>query len=241
LTASDWSVSSPAHVYGDATVAGALHHENSVMIDGLLTTTSESGSGSLQTSRILVANTWVPTPLSCDEAPNARAFVADATAHVDAHAAFSLAADALSDVKQPTDVTLGCGRYVLSSLEANNALNIHVVGPTVLVIQGRMHIAAPTVFDIAEGGSLELIIEGALEVDNPLSLGPSTVEVGGDIRIRAPTKLEGMLIAPTSSLWCDNTLEVVGGMYVGSARIAAPLTIRAGQVIGVEGWPMLAP
>ncbi len=114
-------------------------------------------------------------------------------------------------IEQPTDLQFGCARYVVAGLEVNNTLTVHIMGPTIWVIRGDMNIDAPMTIDITDGASPELIVDGALNVDNTLTIGdaahPTLVSVERDVRISSPTHNFGALLAPTSAISVENTLD----------------------------------
>ena len=222
-----WVVSAPARVGGNAVVQGALHHDNTVQVDGTLTATQENGAGALVTGQTIIDHVNVPAPLDCNAAP-------------DVHAIASVLTDERLDalgVEQPATVDLGCGAYGFAAMDVNNRLTINITGPTRIFVRGRMHVAAPTVIRTAPGAWLELIVDGDLEVDNTLDVSGAVVAVSGNVRIAAPTHLDGVLIAPRSNVAADNTLDLSGSALVGSLRVAAPLHVTPGPLMTSEGWP----
>lgn len=226
-----WVASAPAHVGGDATIQGALNHANTVQIDGTLTATQENGAGQLITGQTIIDHVNVAAPLDCNATPDVHGLATE------------LSIDPLQvwEVTNPTTVTLGCGTYGFERLAVNNTLTLHVTGPTKLLIRGTLHVAAPMVIDVAPGGWLELIVDGPVELDNTLELGPgdraTVLAASGDVRVGAPMKLDGLLIAPKSSIAVDNTLDLTGSALVGPLRVAAPLNVAAGAQMGTTGWP----
>ncbi|MBL9037246.1 MAG: hypothetical protein JNG84_01905 [Archangium sp.] len=240
-TAGSWTVSAPAHVGGDATVSGTLRHDNTVDIGGRLTAESVTGGGALNVGSMVLAASTVPMPLDCSGAPSAHSLATEIDAHPDSRATTTLHPDALRDIRQPTELSFGCAQYEVSELTSNNTLRLRITGPTVLVVHGRLHIASPTFIELEDDATLELIVDGALDIDNTLTIGdrdhPARVVVSGDIRVASPTRIYGVLMAPDSSIAGDNTLDVYGSMYVGAMRVAAPLVIHSGPKVGVEGWP----
>lgn len=221
----DWSVSSPATIGGDAVIGGALRHDNTVNVDGSLNVSSSTGSGALNVGTLLNAPADIGAPLDCDNAPDVHA-IADALTE-DFREPW-LRDDRSFVVSQPTEITLGCGRYVMRDFETNNTLTVRIVGPTQLVVRGDMRIASPTRFVIENNGRLELIVDGALNVDNTLDIDEAVVAVSGNVRIASPTHVTGVFLAPRSSIAADNTLDVYGTMFAGSTRVASPLVIHRG-------------
>ncbi|MGV3619234.1 MAG: DUF7305 domain-containing protein [Archangium sp.] len=224
-TSGDWSVSSPANIGGDALIGGTLRHDNRVQVNGALNVVDAVGAGALNVGSRLTSPGDIVAPLDCDNAPDVHA-IADAL--TDEYFAPWLRDDRRFVISQPTDITFGCGRYLMNGFETNNTLMVHIAGPTQLVIRGDMRIGSPTRFVIENGGSLELIVDGALNVDNTLDVDAAVVAVSGPVRIASPTHVTGLFLAPRSSISADNTLDVYGTMFAGSTRVASPLVIHRG-------------
>ena len=233
----DWAVSSPAHVAGDAFVVGSLAASNTVSIDGALHVSSSSNLDNVTAGQVVEEQVAFPSTLDCADAPDVKALVDGAVGRDDG----GLSRHALENVTIPTDLTLGCGTYVLSSLEANNTLAIHVVGPTVLVVQGDFHVASPVSIDVDDDATLDLAIGGSLAIDNTLSIralgDPSSVWVGVDagIRVAAPFDLDGYLVAPDANLDANNTFDLEGSMLVRSLHVASPVVVHDGAWLSPDG------
>ncbi len=241
VTAGDWTLSSPNDVRGNATVVGHLRHDNDLWVAGLLRAGGESGTGLLHTGSMMVAASAVGGALDCTRAPDVHRLAVSAW---DKMSGGGIDPGTLNNVRTPTELTLGCGSYSLSGLSSHAALTVRIVGPTVLVVMGNVKISAPTTFVIEGEGSLELLIDGALEVDDTLIVGDrehaAVVAVAGDVRLAAATELHGVLLAPRSRLTTDDRLDVFGAIFAGSVQVGAPLVVHPGPLVGLEGWPRLA-
>ncbi len=151
------------HVKGSAQVTGNLDARNTVAIGGVLhlgRALDANASKNVTASSIVQDAATVVSPLACSHAPDLGALLASASG----------AGNALASVKEPTDVTLGCGSYSLSSLGIDNTLAMHVEGHTTIVVKGDVRIAAPMRIELAAGASLDLLIGGSLDVANTLSI-----------------------------------------------------------------------
>ncbi len=234
LVAGDWHSSAPVSVAGGADVSGTLTHDNTVSVGGTLAVAAESGSGALQTGATVVGP--VTSPLACGQAASNANFVSDSAQHHDD----VLPRFALANISEPTELTLGCGRYFLDSITANNTLDLHIAGPTTLVIEGDVTIAAPMRVDLETAGAeLDFVIGGALQINNTLSVGSSAhpvwMSVAGEIRVASPANIFGVLVAPTSALQGDNTLDVFGAAMVGATRVASPMNVHDGVLLTADG------
>jgi cytoskeletal protein CcmA (bactofilin family) len=225
-TASNWMVTGPAHVGGNATVGGRLDARNSVRIDGVLRVASDVSSG-VEATTIMNDVRDVPAPLSCEGAPDVVA-IADAAAQ---RPGVADEGETLAAVSEPTHLTLGCGTYRFDSWGVDNDLTLRVEGKTVIVVDGDMRIASPTHVVVAPGGSLDFVVTGGLQIENTLSIdgAPTWLAVAGDVKIASPTRLTGWLVAPKSEVLADNTLDVDGALLVGSLRVASPVTVAGSE------------
>ncbi len=241
-TAGDWNTSSPVTVGGDAFVAGVLSARNSMSIAGTLHVATGSDVTGVQAGNVAFGGVQITDPLDCAHAPDVAALVAQAGTTPDSLADAALPPDALEDVRNPTVITLGCGTYVLTSMGVNNTLSLHIAGATVLVVQGDVHIAAPTAIDFSPGATLDLAIGGALRVDNTLTIGSASqtsaawVGVGGAISIASPTVITGWLVAPRSDVAVNNTLDVSGSALLGALTVASPVNLHDGPPLALAGF-----
>lgn len=233
----DWAVSSPAHVDGDAFVAGGLQATNSVTIEGVLHVASSSSLDNVTAGDVQNGPVSVDSALDCQNAPDIAALVAQAKDRDDG----DLGLHALEDITRPSDVTLGCGTYVVNRIEANNTLAFHVEGPTVLVVLGDFHVASPVTIDVDDGASLDLVIGGSLAIDNTLSIralgDPSSTWVGVNdgVRIAAPFDLDGYLVAPRADVEANNTFDLEGAALVRGLHVASPIGVHAGPWLSPDG------
>ncbi|CAN5186777.1 hypothetical protein BH09MYX1_BH09MYX1_35870 [soil metagenome] len=236
-----WTTSAPVSVGGDAFVGIGFDAKNSASIAGTLHVPEGSDVNRVSAGSIVFGAVNVALPIDCASMPIVASIAASATTTRDPAAARAIPPLALSPVKAPTDVTMGCGTYVLSSIDVQNTLAIHIVGRTVLVVQGDVHVSAPMTIDLADGASLDLVIVGKLEVDNTLRIGNASAPnatwmgVGSSIRVASPMELSGTLFAPQAAAAFDNTFDVDGAVVVASARIAAPLVVHDGPALGHDG------
>jgi hypothetical protein len=234
----DWSTSSPVHVAGDVFLGGALLATNTVTIDGTLHVPVAPDTQALDAGDVSVGPVSVAPALACGDAPALGSMLQawlDDHAFDDASAGTwdmgGLDVDDLADVRGPTEITLGCGRYRFSSIGAHNTLALRVTGPTVLVIEGDVRVASPMRITVEDGARLDMLIGGSLQIDNTLDVGdPARPEatwlaVGGAVRVASPFELHGWLLAPTGELRGDNTVDVHGAAFVGLLRVASPMRV----------------
>ena len=232
LANADVTVSSPMHVGGLASIRGALAAKNTVSITGALhlgQPLDANAAKNVTASSIATDAAVTASPLDCAHAPDLAALLAGAA--IDE-------GDALASVTEPTTLTVGCGRYALSTVAVNNTLDLHIDGHTVMLVKGDFHIAAPMHITIAAGGSLDLLVGGSLFIDNTLAIAQSGgltgtasgawVAVGGEVHVAAPLTLDGWLLAPKGALGVDNTVSLAGAAYVGALRVASPMNVTPG-------------
>lgn len=239
LGGGDWIVGSASTVAGDASIVGTLDARASLSVGGTLVFGGWKGEGAVTSAGYY--RDWVrfDSPMECDRAPRVVHFVNDIQAHPRVDSLARLPREALIELSLPTELTLGCGQYRVRAIQANAALRLHIIGPTVLLVDGDFDVRGDTRIDLDDGATLELVIGGALVVDAPLRLGsdanPVWLAVGGPIRIGAPTQLHGTLIAPTSPVTIDDRFELHGAAIVGPLMTGAPVVLSEGPGLSSSG------
>ncbi len=239
LSGGDWIVGSPSTVAGDASIVGTLDARASLAVGGTLVFGAWQGQGEVTTSGYY--RDWVrfDSPMACDRAPRVAHFIDDIQAHPRVDSLARLPKEALADLSIPTELELGCGQYRVRAIKTNAALRLHIVGPTVLLVDGDFDVRGNTKIDLDDGATLELVIGGALTVDAPLRMGdeahPVWLAVGGSIRVGAPTALHGTLIAPTSAVTIDDRFELHGAAIVGPLLTGAPVVLTDGPGLSSSG------
>jgi len=240
-TAGSLTTSAPVQVAGDVSVASSIDLRNSLSVGGTLRA-PEGSDVSNVAGETALGPVVVDRALACESAANVAALVA-------AQGREPLDEDhdrRAVRISQPTDLTLGCGRYRFDSLEVDNTLRLRVTGPTMIVVAGNVRIASPMVVTLEPGGSLEWLVGGRLDLDNTLELGSPGREqatwlaVAGDVRIASPFRLWGRLFAPRSSISGDNTFDLHGGAYVGALRVAAPMQVEPSAPVDLRGCSFVA-
>lgn len=247
----DWSTSSPVHVTGDVFLGGALQATNTVTIGGTLHVPVAPDAQSLDAGSVSVGPVSVAPPLACAAAPDVAALVdawldqewpgEDGTPWPNGN----LVHDALANVRGPTELTLGCGRYRFSSIGAHNTLTLRIVGPTVLVVDGDVRVASPMRVVVEGDATLDMAIAGSLQIDNTLDVGnPARPEatwlaVAGEVRVASPFELDGWLLASRAAVRGDNTIDVHGAAYVGPLRVASPMVVD--PALSFDGAGCVAP
>lgn len=231
-TAGDWTVSSPVTARRDAFVGGAIDARNAVTVEGTLHVGDMGGAGNVSAGAVELGPVSVTRPLACERAPRAGALADALLADRDAWATVHFGPDPSSRISEPTEVDLGCGRYLFDALEVNNTLTLRVRGDVVLVIDGRLRVAAPMNVDLDPDATLSVVIRDSLEIDNTLTIAAGRdpertwMAVGGTVRVAAPFRLNGALVMPDSELQGDNTFDLRGQALVGSLRVAAPMNVE---------------
>ena len=232
-TAGDWLVSSPAQTNGDAFIGGMVDARNTVKVDGTLHVNVSAAAEGVTAGAVSVEPVAVAKPLDCSRAPRARDLVDSLTRDRTGWSEVFFGRESASKVTVPSEITLGCGRYYFAPLEVDNTLAIHVVGDVVMVVDGDLRIASPTVIDLAAGARLTLVVRDSLQVDNTLSIADGTdpaatwVAVGGTLRVASPLRMNGALVMPDGDLAGDNTFDLEGSALVGSLRVAAPMVVHS--------------
>lgn len=177
-TAGDWTISSPVNARSDAYVAGRIDARNTLNIEGTLHVNDPSDAGNANAALMSVGPVEVARPLDCSRVPRARVLADALLDDGERWAAVHFGRERNSRVTEPTELTLGCGRYAFDSLEVNNTLRIRITGDVVIVIDGRLRIASPTVFELDPDATLMMVIRDSLEIDNnfrsPTAATPTT-------------------------------------------------------------------
>ena len=222
-TSSNWVVGAPAVIGGQAFVGGRLEAQSPVVIGGTLHVAGPV-SGSVRSARTTKTGSDEPRAFSCAGAPQVQA-IADATERLGV-----LDEDeALADVSHPKQMTLGCGRYRFASFDVGAPLSVRIAGNAVIIVDGDVKIAAPTHFDVVPGASLDVVVRGALSVEDTLSFygGSTWLAAGGDIRVASPLRLAGFIVAPAGAIAESARLDVNGALYAGALTAESPVTVTA--------------
>lgn len=228
-----WSVASPATIDGDALVAARIEASNTIRVTGTMQTPFAENAEVVDAGQTVVDDVTVGSALECDEAVDIAKLIASVKAEPGTAGLERLPGDLLEHVDQPSSLDVGCGNYVVTEIGADDTLDIHVVGPTVLVVTGDLRIAAPMLIDIEPGATLDLAIGGSLLVDNTLTIqsadeAAAWVGVAGEVRVAAPLHMSGVLVAPRSELNANNTVDVAGAILAKNLHVAAPIHVDSG-------------
>lgn len=234
-TAGSWIVSAPVSAGQDVFVSRVIDARNTVTVGGTVHVIDPNAARGVVAGAMRVGPTHVAPPLDCGRAPHpaelARALLEDGGGW----SRVELGRDGTQSVREPTELVLGCGRYVLPTTTIEDTLDLRIRGDVVLVIDGSLRVAAPMVVHLDPDAKLALIIRDGLEIDNALTIAPGRepgrtwLAVGGDVRVSAPLRLSGALVMPDGELLGDNTIEIHGQALVGSLRIAAPMEVVLDQ------------
>lgn len=232
-TGGDWATSAPVTVARDALLAGDLRADNTVDVTGTLRAASiDSPQSSLvQAGRIEQSSAPFDHRLDCANRTSLAAAAQSVVLEPDRPVAF--AENALAKVGQTTDLTLGCGTYVLAQMYVGAPLTIHVSSTVVFLVRGNLTIAAPMVVDVAPGATLDFAVEGDVAVNNTLTFSgaadPASVyfAVGGDLGVASPLEVDGSL-AVAGALAANNTVDVKGAAFLSDLHVASPFVVHAG-------------
>lgn len=235
-----WTVSSPAHVGGDAFSGAHIEASNTVTIDGTLHTPFAEDVEKVTAGGSLVGEVDVRSALECDEAVDIAALIQSVRNEPGTAGTDRLDGDTLDHIDEPSSVDLGCGNYIVSSIGADNTLDVKIVGGTVLVVEGDLRIAAPMTIEVAAGASLDLAIGGSLLIDNTLTIhaaDPASVWVGvvGDVRVAAPLVMDGALVLPDGDIEANNTIDLTGSILARELHVAAPVVVHDGPWVSPTG------
>ena len=222
-TAGDWTVRSPAHVGGAAFVAGSLEASTRVDVGGVLYA-AHGNTTNVHAAEIRVDGTVATSRAACP-VQNA---LPSAIWGMDGVGIVELGS-ALTHDSHAARLSLGCGRYRFDSWGIERDLVLRVSGATLIVIEGDVRIAAPVRIELDAGATLDVLVAGSLRVDDTLTItgGSAWLAVEGQLDIASPMVLEGSLYAPHSVVAVNDALDVTGSLWVGSMRIAAPVTVAA--------------
>jgi predicted acyltransferase (DUF342 family) len=232
----DWNTSAPVTVDGDASLAGSLDATNTVSVTGKLQAASITSNQTPSVNAGQVINDAAPftSELDCVHRPDIASLATGVIADATITAVFP--SDSLENVNAPTDLSIACGPYDLTSVAVNSPLTIHVLDAATLVIRGDLTIASPLVIDVAPGAAFDLIIGGDVNVNNTLTIsggGATTtyVAVGGALNVAAPLALDGSLEV-NGQLAANNTVDITGAAYLAGVHVAAPVAVHAGAAPG---------
>ncbi len=231
-TGGDWSTSAPVTVAGDALLAGTLHADNTVSVTGTLQAASIDApqSSSVQAGQIVQSSAPFEPRLDC---AHRTSLAAAAQGVVLADRPVAFAENAMAKIGQSTDLTLGCGTYVLSEMYVGAPLTIHVSSTVVFLVRGNLTVASPMIVDVAPGATLDFAVEGNVAVNNTLKFSGTTdpasvyFAVGGSLHVASPLVVDGSL-AVEGALAADNTVDVTGAAFVSELHVASPFVVHAG-------------
>lgn len=143
----------------------------------------------------------------------------------------------------PTSMTLPCGRYYVTSIDAPN-LTLRVEGRVVLFVDGDMLIDGPLTIDIAsEDAEIDLFIRGNLAVRAAARFGSADAPartrtyVGGSdtIDLSASARFGGNLYAPRALVRFGASAELYGALFARSVEFGASATVHFDTAIRSEG------
>ncbi len=228
-TAGSWIVSAPVSAGHDVFVSRVIDARSTVTVGGTVHVIDRNAARGVVASAMRVGPTPVAPPLDCGRAPRAAPLAQALLEDGLAWSTVTFGRDGA--VREPTRLTLGCGRYVVPGLDVEDTLELRIRGDVVLVIDGSLRVAAPLRIDLDPGATLDLVIGDALEIDHALTIAPGQdptrtwLAVGGATRVGAPFHLSGTLVMPDGELRVDHAMSLRGPALVGALRLAAPLEI----------------
>jgi hypothetical protein len=235
-----WTTDAPVLVAGSAYVGRSLDVRTTATVRGTLHAPPGSDVTNVVADRVVYEDVVVPAPVQCATTPDVEALARAAS--VDASVVRLLPRTALADVSEPTDLTVGCGTYRLNTIDVESTLALHVVGPTVIVVDGDLRVRAPlSVTFEGNDASLDLVVTGSLLAESKLTVGASStvartmLAVGKAIHVAAPTTIHGSIVAPKAPTVVDDRLDVWGAALLGSTLVDAPIVVHDGPTLAQDG------
>ena len=194
------------------------------------TATGVSASGGITNQAVSV----VP-PCDCTDLLDVNSIVSGFSSSNDDGLA-SLMPNGLSPA--PSTVSLPCGRYYFTGVDAPGPLTLSVGGRAAVFVQGDFHAHDTLALSLAPSAELDLFITGNLLLDKDPTLGdpnaPAHVRiyVGGDtLTLSGNAKVGANLYAPHANVAFASNFEMAGSLFVGSLLLSGTFTIHYDESI----------
>jgi hypothetical protein len=131
----------------------------------------------------------------------------------------------------PTALTLGCGAYYLSSIQATSAIDLTVHGHTALYVGGNVSLGGGLRVLLDSSAELDLLVAGNVDLGGGVLGAPDASAVrlwlaSSTVRLAGGASLSAELWAPSAVLFDDSSLTMSGALLVGSVSLSGDLSIR---------------
>jgi len=227
------------NVTGDVRVSGALHVSPGVTVDGMVEATMVDS-----TQPVTVAS---PCDCSAGFVDIAGAIATAAAQNADA--AIGLAPGALASVTTPTQISLPCGSFSLSTINATAALTLIVRGRTLLAVDGDVTVRGGLAVQLDPSAELDLLVGGQLIASGGGAFGASSaaarfrVWIAGTNTIvfdDAPT-VNAIIHAPAAWVNAASGLPLSGSLLARDVSIGADSTLHFDRAVLEGGAACNAP
>src|SRR5581483_1340003 len=217
-------IDTDAHVAADAYLSASI--SGILRVDGMLHVPPNVGvdpASMVPASSILREPVSIPPPCDCDPSfVNLNAAVASAVA-VNDNAIVGLSTGALASLPMASAVTVTCGTYVLSSIDAAQALIFNVRGRALVVVTGDVVLRGGMTVSLDPGAELDLLIGGRLMVSGSGAVGSTAparfrIWVAGtdSVVFDGAPAVGAMIRAPQAAVSASTGLRLSGGLVAGS-------------------------
>jgi hypothetical protein len=224
-------------VTGNVRVSGTLHVPASAVLSGGVE------YGALSSNETVS----VPSPCDCHAGFVDIAGAIAAAAASNADAAIGLAPGLLASATTPTTISLPCGTFYLSTINATAAVTIAVHGHTLLAVDGDLTVRGGLAVQLDPSAELDLLVGGQLNATGGGAFGAPggaarfRVWIGGantNVFDNAPT-VNAIIRAPAGWVNATSGLPLSGSILARSVSIGAETmlhydraVLEAGSVCG---------
>jgi hypothetical protein len=225
-------------VTGDVRVSGTLHVPPGATVDGAVDATMVDSSQAVA----------VAPPCDCGASVVDLAGAIAGAASQNADADVGLAPSALVSVTAPTTLTLPCGTFSLSTINATASVTLIVSGRTLLAVDGDVTVRGGLAIQLGPMAELDLLIGGQLIATGGGAFGAA----GGAARFRvwiagttiafddAPT-VNAIVHAPSAWVNAARGLPLSGSLLARDVSIGADSTLHFDRAILEAGMTCDAP
>jgi hypothetical protein len=154
---------------------------------------------------------------------------------------FTLTSTAWENQMGPSDISLPCGRFYVTSINQDGPLTITAEDRTVLYVDGDMYIGSNFSLNILPGAEVDLFVNGDLTIDAAANFGderyPSKVRtyVAGNVILGASGRFGGNLYAPNAEIDFGASMRVYGALFVGTATTSGNAQVHFDTAIRSAG------
>jgi hypothetical protein len=223
-------------VAGRARIAGDVRLER-LQLTGSLTLRAGAALEVSQGAPLAVREAvTVAPPCRCDTPLDLSVLLDEARLHNDNDAVGLAADDGLKLFSAPRTLTLPCGRYYVSAINAQRALTLRVAGRVALFVRDGIVVdsAASLTVELADDAELDLFVGHGIAAAGPVQVGARAAPTRTRLYFGGPdtlffageTMLAASLVAPGADLVSSGPLELFGAALVRHVATDQALTLH---------------